>query len=213
MNKNPITEWYCCMRDALNGLQENGYCIIRGSTIQELQKFASDLGQIVYTTEVQVNINSRALVTSDRELKLHTDHHAVNYIAWYCHKQSTAGGESVLLDTNLILPKLSNHDVQALRGIHAYEHKVFDDDAEQHPILSKSESNDLEVYYSYWLMDDKDRVNIHFQKLKELIEESKPLKFRLEANDVLILNNKRVLHGRTEIQGDKDRHLTRYWIK
>ena len=201
------------MKEILRELQKNGYCLIRNTTSHELQSIISVLGDVLFTTDVQVNTRSRALVTSDRELKLHTDHHAVKFITWYCHKQCSAGGESVLLDTQQLLPQLTRENLQALKYICAYEHKLFEDDEKQHPILTESVDGNLEIYYSYWLMDDDDRKNINFIKLKDLIDSSNPIKLKLNPFDALILDNKRVLHGRTAIQGDKDRHLTRYWIK
>jgi alpha-ketoglutarate-dependent taurine dioxygenase len=40
-----------------------------------------------------------------------------------------------------------------------------------------------------------------------------PTQLLLQKDDALIIDNRRILHGRTAITGSKDRFLKRYWIE
>lgn len=192
-------------------LNSKGFVHLLNQTEEQLQKHLGELGEIIFTTDVKVKPNSRPLVTSERALDFHTDHHKAKYIAWHCHQQTDKGGESILLDAEKIYSQLSVDDQKSLEQIHLFEHKIFPDDKESNPLVSVSDRQ-KKFYYSFWLVSDNDKQNPALQEFQRLIKSADPVKLTLQKSDILIVDNHRIFHGRTAIEGSKDRYLKRYWI-
>lgn len=192
-------------------LDDHGFVHLRNQTKDLLHSHLEKLGRIIFTTNVKVDPNSRPLVTSDRALDYHTDHHKAKYIAWYCHQQTDKGGESILMDASKVYEQLNAVDQKLLQSIHLFEHKIFPDDKESNPLVNV-QNDKLRFYYSFWLVSDSDKHNPSLKEFQRLLKITPPIKLRLEKNDILIIDNHRMLHGRTAIEGSKDRYLKRYWI-
>lgn len=192
-------------------LRLNGFLHLKDQTEKSVINQLAELGEIIFTTDVKVKPDSRPLVTSEKALDFHTDHHKAKYIAWHCHKQTDKGGESILMDANRIYFQLPEVYRTALEDIHLFEHKIFPDDKESNPLVKRSEGKNR-FYYSFWLVSDFDKGNPALKEFQRLIRTNEPIKITLQPNDLLIIDNHRILHGRTAIEGSKDRYLKRYWI-
>jgi alpha-ketoglutarate-dependent taurine dioxygenase len=78
-------------------------------------------------------------------------------------------------------------------------------------MLEKDDNGKYRIYYSFWLAD-KD-VPSAFHKFRTMVEATNPTKINLEPNDILVIDNRRILHARGAISEDSRRHLIRYWIE
>lgn len=194
-----------------NELENYGFKYLQNKTTKDVDLLCHSLGKILLEADVKIDLTTKALVTSDKELDMHTDHSKAKYIVWHCLKQTSIGGHSLLLDTKKILQKLSNTEKQELKKIQLFEHKIFKDDLESYPMLSEVNGKD-KMYYSFWFVNPKQKNNQMFLKFKHITDTMKKTKIRLNRNDVLIIDNDRMFHGRTKILGDKNRHLKRFWI-
>lgn len=194
-----------------NELENYGFKYLQNKTTKDVDLLCHSLGKILLEADVKIDLTTKALVTSDKELDMHTDHSKAKYIVWHCLKQTSIGGHSLLLDTKKILQKLSNTEKQELKKIQLFEHKIFKDDLESYPMLSEVNGKD-KMYYSFWFVNPKQKNNQVFLKFKHITDTMKKTKIRLNRNDVLIIDNDRMFHGRTKILGDKNRHLKRFWI-
>ena len=197
--------------EAVHGLEERGYVYLPDCSEDFLHEFIRLLGHVVYITDVTVKEGSRALVTSERGLNLHTDHPLVEYIVWYCYRQCDEGGESLVLDPLQAYLALSSEHQRALREIRLYQHKVFPDDPDSFPLVSE-ENGRIRFYYSFWLTNEKDKQNPAFIDFISHLRRLEPIKIKLKSRDILAIDNLRMLHGRTPIMGNKDRFLKRFWI-
>ena len=193
-------------------LSQDGYVFIKGSGQKELHFILEKLGHIIYTTDVKVDLSSRSLVTSAKALDYHTDHPRADYIAWLCIEQSRYGGETILADAEVAYRRLTQQEREVLAGIFLFEHKVFSGDKDSHPLVTIRDGN-INFYYSYWLVEKSLSLEKKsaLDKFKTYVSESKVAEIKLQRDDVLIVNNRKILHGRRSI-GDKKRFLKRYWI-
>ncbi len=194
-------------------ISRDGQWCMAKATPEEMRRILLGLGTTIYVTDVTVKPGSKALVTSDRALDYHTDHHRADLIAWYCLEQTDDGGETILIDAYELLRKLSTEQLHHLRSLRLFEHKVFDGDAELFPLLSDRFRRE-KVYYSFWMnRGDLTREQREaFLAFKSLTETAQPICYRLEPGDLLVIDNGRMLHGRTAIGGNRRRFLKRYWI-
>lgn len=190
-------------------LNENGYCHIPNQNQNKLNLILKQLGNIINETDVIANPESKSLVTSDKFLDLHTDNHLAKYIIWFCHKQADKGGHSILCDAEAVYSKLNGTEREQLSKIHVYEHKLYPENRNSNPIVREIDGK-RKFYYSFWLAREKYRELPVFKKWRELIQQAEHTKLRLEKDDILIIDNHRIFHGRTEIKGD--RFLKRYWL-
>lgn len=192
-------------------LEISGFKHLQDKTAKDVNLLCRSLGKILLEADVKINLTTKALVTSDNALDMHTDHSKAKYIVWHCLKQTSIGGYSLLLDAEKVLQELSKQEKQELEKIRLFEHKIFDDDLESYPMLSKLNGKN-KIYYSFWFINPQNKNNKVFLKFKRIVDEMEKTKIKLNKNDVLIIDNDRMFHGRSEILGDKNRHLKRFWI-
>jgi hypothetical protein len=193
-------------------LKTNGFIYLTKQDEVNLDGLIKALGTVILSTDVKASKKSRSLVNSFDSLSLHTDHHKARYIIWYCYENSISGGESILLDGMRIFNTLSKGCQEELKEIQLMEHKVFPDDHESHPIIQESDNGDFALYYSLWMTNPEDRNKIGFLNFKQKIETSQPISLKLKKDEILIIDNQRMLHGRTEIGANESRYLKRFWI-
>lgn len=193
-------------------LKEFGWVHLSNQTEEELSELLEYLGNVIFTTDVVVKPESKAMITSARGLDFHTDHHKANFIVWYCYKQTDLGGDSILIDAEKIFQQLSYEHQEQLKTINLFEHKIFPDDKESYPFVATDTTGEYRFYYSFWLVKNGDKQNPAMLEFQRLIKLTQPFKINLKEGDILIVNNHRVFHGRTAIEGSKDRFLKRFWV-
>lgn len=190
-------------------LTKNGFCHIPNISETDLTEILSQLGNVINETDVIANSESKSLVTSDKYLDFHTDNHLAKYILWHCKKQAEKGGQSMLCDAEQVYSRLTEDEKLELSKIHVYEHKMFPENRNSNPIVREVDGQHR-FYYSFWLAREKYRELPVFKKWRDLIQTVSHKKIRLEENDILVIDNHRIFHGRTEIIGE--RNLKRYWL-
>lgn len=209
-----MTQALTPISEALRSLEDQGFALIRrgGSGLGE--QLAAELGSVVQETDVTVDETTEHMVTGSHGLELHTDHGGVDYILWHCVAQSDEGGVSRLVDTREVLEALSAAEREALESVYLTEHRVFKDDPHMRPLLRREDGADR-VYYSFWLLGEEldERQAAAVEAFRQGVEAADEVQIRLEPGDLLIIDNRRVLHGRTAIEGNKQRLLERCWIR
>jgi len=194
-----------------SALNTDGFVFLKNFGEKNVVTRIHELGTIIMTTDVTVSSEKRNLVNSSLALDFHTDHHKARYIAWYCYKQTDLGGESKLVDARTSYEQLPEDYKKRLQEIHLFEHKIFDDDSESIPLVTLIDEKP-HFYYSFWLVKEEDKQDPAFVAFRKGLANNHFLKLRLEEDDLLIIDNHRILHGRTAIKGSQDRFLKRFWI-
>ena len=198
-------------REMESELARQGFVLL-GAQDRDPRVLASSLGEIIDTTHVVVRPEGRALVTSDRALDLHTDHHRADRIMWHCHVPADEGGETILALVEDVLAPLDGRTRQTLEHIRLTEHCVFPFDVGAWPLLEQTKTGPR-LYYSFWL--ERPVEHEHERKalrdFRDAVARAPRTRLRLERGETLIIDNGRVLHGRTAIRGTR-RHLERHWI-
>lgn len=193
-------------------LAEQGHLHLDALSYSAFREAIAALGTTILRTEVRVRPESKAMVTSPRSLDLHTDHHAARYIAWYCHRQSDEGGESLLLDALAAFERLAPAHRDRLFNLHLHEHTVFPNDPGSWPFVMYDQGR-LRFYYSFWLTNPSDRDDPAYQAFQQALADTPRIELKLRPGDALIIDNHRMLHGRKAIGPDGGRYLERFWIK
>ena len=188
----------------------NGWTILRPQANETLLAELAQLGPVILTTEITPRANAKAALATDQEMQLHTDHPRARWISWECVRQSSEGGFSLLKDTKPALDSLTDSERDELRSLTIRTHVVFPDDTGAYPVLRKDGNGADWVYFTPWMTDGQSSPA--FRKFLLALEASPTLTLRLYPGESLLIDNGRMLHGRSALGGDKDRLLIRRWI-
>lgn len=195
-----------------DSLVNYGWLHLANKEETEIGLILQQLGQVIFTTDVIVSKESRSLVTSDQGIDVHTDHSEAKYIAWYCYKQTDKGGETVLVDLHPVYKLLPEGQKKELEKVMLHQHKVYPDDKELQPLV-QYENGNARFYYSDWLLRQEHIQYQSVRQFQQLLQKQERIKLKLKPKDMLIIDNHRLVHGRTPIEGNKDRNLKRFWLK
>ena len=196
----------------LPSLRGSGIYHVKNKSAKQANILAQQIGSIIHTTEVVIR-DSPGMLTSRKGLGFHTDHHKADWVMWYCHKQTSEGGESILVDGVQAFNNLSANDKKVLETVRLYEHRIFEDEQESHPFITETSSQKKKIYYSFWEREPvSDRARCALNAFAHNLNQSHHHKLTLDPGDILIIDNSNILHARTPITGTHDRHLTRHWI-
>jgi alpha-ketoglutarate-dependent taurine dioxygenase len=187
-----------------------GWTVLRPQESESLLVSLAQLGPIIQTTEITPRANAKAALATDQEMQLHTDHPRARWISWECVRQSSEGGFSLLKDTKPALDSLTDSERDELRSLTIRTHVVFPDDTGAYPVLRKDGNGADWVYFTPWMTDGQSSPA--FRKFLLALEASPTLTLRLYPGESLLIDNGRMLHGRSALGGDKDRLLIRRWI-
>lgn len=194
-------------------LQKDGWVHLRSAGEKQFTELASELGEVMHETEVVVKPTSRGLVTSQKPLDFHTDHSKADYICWLCITPDPKGGETILMKAERAYSLLDARTQATLYNVMLTEHCMFENDLRQFPLVSIKNGR-LKFYYSFWLADKNMTCTQQraFDDFRRAIAKTPFCEFKLQKDDVLVIDNSCILHGRREIQSS-NRQLRRFWIK
>jgi alpha-ketoglutarate-dependent taurine dioxygenase len=187
-----------------------GWTILRPQAREDLLAELAQLGPVIQTTEITPRANAKAALATDKEMQLHTDHPRARWISWECVRQSSEGGYSLLKDTKPALDVLTDAERDELRALSIRTHVVFFDDIDACPVLRNDGDGADWVYFTPWMTDGQ--RSPAFRKFIQALEATPTLSVRLYPGESLLIDNGRMLHGRSALGGDKDRLLIRRWI-
>ncbi len=201
------------IEDMQTKLHEHGWFHLPSAGAQNFFGLTAVLGEIIHRTDVVVKSESRGLVTSTQSLDFHTDHSKAEYIAWLCVQPDEEGGETILADARKAFHLLDSGDQKTLETVMLKEHDMFKNDQLQSPLVSMINGRP-KFYYSFWLVDKNmsDEHRKAFDAFRRAVATIPFHEFKLRCNDILIVDNSFILHGRRTIK-DSSRHLKRLWIR
>lgn len=175
------------------------------------------LGQVIWNIRYDAAAAARGATASLtlEPLPFHTDgafeHLSPRYLAQYVVREDRfGGGETLLVAVASVLSRLTRKTLDILRStdfrFHApaeyAKHTAYRDA----PILF----GDGLIRYRRAIIDEHldDEATAALDELDLAISAVEPLRLRLRAGDILLLDNARFLHARTEVF-DPERHLLR----
>jgi len=193
-------------------LADRGWVHLPGVGWEGLGDVEATLGaEVLLTTDVRVR-PGMALVTSDRALDFHTDHHRADAVAWLCLRQTSEGGETLLADGVAALVSLPPAQQERLARLRLFEHSVFPGDPKTHPVVERVDGRPR-LYCSFWFdVPPAPADEAALEALRASVLRHRVASLRLAPGDVLVIDNRRILHARTAIVGSRDRHLVRHWL-
>lgn len=196
-------------------LDRHGFVLVRGVTESDFLTLAASLGDVVDDTPVRVIPGRRTYLSSPGAIPFHTDYPTADRIAWFCAHQDERDGASLLLDGWSLLDGLSRKTRRELSTLELPAMIRLGDPPRMTPIL-EGPHDAPRLFFAPWLapLDATDGQRSALRDLHLAVEASSQFahRVRLAPGDVLIVNNRRMLHGRAALVPRSTRALRRLWI-
>jgi alpha-ketoglutarate-dependent taurine dioxygenase len=151
---------------------------------------------------------------------MHTDHPEAKFVSWLCVRQDDVAGASRLYDSRPFLQSHSEDEVEQLRCTDLECPPLTGGPPTlRFPVLSASTHGDVdEILCSPWLRaaggnQERQAVLDRFRSKLSGDIQARAFEERLEEGHVLIVDNRRVLHGRGAINDRSQRELLRFWLQ
>lgn len=197
----------------LDDLRKHGYAVIPCGNLATAQQAVARLGRVVLETDVRLRPGARTYLASPEAIPFHNDHPAVTLIAWLCVSQDAHDGASELVDLAQEFAALPAHTRRLLSSVElkcpALDSTVPDS---RYPLYSRSSG---QLFWAPWLLPDdvEAETRAALDMLAKRIDspESK-FAIRLQPSELLVVDNRRMLHGRGRLKMGSNRFLKRFWI-
>jgi hypothetical protein len=202
-------------RDEINrSLQDTGFVVVNLNSLDAYYEACEQLGEIKHKLEVKLVPGSKIYANIEGRVQFHTDNPNIPTVAWHCLEPDSIDGANILIDSHLIIQKLSEEDIVTLTGVRLPVPYSESD----HAVLT------LNPFHTYWLPRMVEEAKSTFSEkelgairrfdtvLEEVHKSAQYQKVRLQKGDTLFINNWVMLHGRDEISSSSKRHLVRVYI-
>lgn len=171
-------------------------------------------------TKLQYSAGSKYYALSSLAQPIHTDEGYTSiypkYVVLYCQSESTIGGCSIIVKFNPLFELIKNNYPLSIDKLFSQNAlKVYNaNGCETKPLLFNFDDN-VGISYSpvlKKLVGDEDILDV-FKFITSYVHDVRnQIRFKLKKNQLLILDNRKVLHGRTSFQNSETRVLYRYWL-
>lgn len=196
-------------------ISRDGYAVLPKMLQRDFCDFMESLGQVINTSDIKINNLSNRKFNHHEALDLHTDTPLADYVSWYCITQDKIVGDSEIIDGFQLLNSLP-HELRNTLTNTEIKFPIYKRYAvRNYPILTLDETGFKQLYYTSWLKNENytDKQKQAIFSFEEKLENTPPVKIKLEPCESLIIDNNRMLHGRQSIPADSDRYLYRIHVR
>jgi hypothetical protein len=199
-------------------LKKYGYVHVSTNFTQEdFYELANALGKIINKSDINIQISSDRLYKQPQKIDFHTDGPDADIVGWFCVKQDAYEGHSALLDSRQILKRFSYEELSLL-GTIMICYPMGNRVNKEVPLIQKTIAGHYALCYlpwsnSYFNLSPSQMAVYSAFKYAVSDEASKQLiRIRLHEDEILLIDNKRILHGREKVEKNSLRMLKRVWI-
>jgi hypothetical protein len=198
-------------------LLKNGYVWGKNQSFEKFTALVSSLGTVFHTTEVRLQPGSTQYALRPEQFDMHMDNPDADYAAWYIRND---GGDAscpmVIADSREAVNSLP---ADVLHGLEQTETLYIDATTLKRlpiPLVARDENG---IYYARYFPYDVRRIKprdetqaAHIRALEACLASLPKMILPIETGDIVILDNRRMLHGRRQLRTDSARHLFRAWV-
>jgi hypothetical protein len=177
------------------------------------ERLCEGLGRTVQTTAVRLVSGKRTYLTNPAAIPLHTDHPVARFIAWRCIAQDYRDGATLLVDGGAVAASLPKRTADLLERAVLPAMVRLGAQAVRTRVLRWTDEGPA-VFFAPWLepIDATDEVREALGAFARAVEREPSEEVRLEPGEVLVVDNRRLLHGRRALEPESPRWLERRWI-
>ncbi len=185
---------------------------------REFMALCENLGDLIAEDDIKIDSKYSYEINRPDNIPFHTDAFEVDIVAWYCavEEEGDDNDQSLLINMTDLREYFSDAELQDMSKIKINISKNYKNGSAS---LIKLADNDFNIYYHPWgYRKDSDcsgrKLEILYKKFQSYIETKRQtcIKIPLEKQQALFIDNKKILHGRNQINANSKRFLKRIWI-
>ena len=202
--------------DSMAPLRDQGWLQLRDVDRAEFDELARSLGCVFYTADIRLEPGSNQYAYRPQRFPLHMDAADAEFVCWYVVDSDRGQCPLLVADTRAYLEQLPQSTRKILASITITYQEVRARGLGSVPLLQQHASGHW--FANYFPTDyrrivprspaEADVLASFERDLAELPKQSITLRDR----DAIILDNRRMMHGRGPMSPESSRHLLRHWV-
>lgn len=198
-------------------LRRTGWCRLGPLSGTEYRELAESLGEVWSETVVELRPGVGTYLCQPGPVPPHTDHPRAHLMSWRCEESDHINGEQILVDGWRALMQLDEAEIAELGDAEIEVRVRSGEPATRQPIFADDPSG-RRLCFAPWLkpINATESLLLTLKKLSRIVDDlacTESDRVLLDPGEVLIVDNRRILHGRDAIPSDCRRRLRRYWIR
>lgn len=190
-------------------IREHGFAIIHAC--KEPSGLIAAFGRRLYTTEVRLDDERTNVVYKPDAIPFHVDYPKADLIAWVC-LDSNGGEAPVLLLDSAGFHSLDPQTLADMREVQVSFKCKVEDAVFSVPLVFRYRLGVGTSFNPWGIKRGSQEQRASFDRFLAYLSSCKQYAAPLREGDLLIIDNRRVLHGRAAIASNSRRHLRRYLI-
>ena len=201
-------------QEILDTLAREGYFHLTGNYSQSgYNEVCKALGYLISRLEVRLDKSKRQLVFKAEPIGLHNDSPDVDVIAWYCvtADQDQGQGATDFIDTIDLELRLSKEDQVVLCGLKLHR-RIRDTETFVSSAVLERVGGHYKVFFAPWLLRPgySAEEQSALDNLRNYFDSQPKKSIRMNPGEIVIVDNHRILHGRSSISEESQRHFEAY---
>lgn len=211
--------------DMMREVEQLGYCKVAGaSLVSSGRELIGCFGTILDYHDIKIiDSPDRPVLNTHRAMYFHVDAPVADYVVWRCVSPGYRGEDVLLVDLEPVFQKLGAEARNLLRSVdmqlpEGYRvRNRYLNSYSDYPLL-EFRAKKWRVNYTPWLTpllscDKKASAYNTFVSLVNDEIKCRKISVYLDTNEWLIVDNRRLLHSRSQLSPQSPRHHIRYWIQ
>jgi len=193
-------------------LDSKGWSFIEGGGSSAFDQVTAALANKLYDSDIRLDDRFPHMVSKPAAIAYHCDSPRARYIAWLCLASGERSVPLKLVDTWHVLRKMDSDTVATLAETRLGFNCRITEKFCSMPIVSKNEAGDETIVFFNRLNIPRNLTEIQREAVADFtmsVDQAESVEIYLRPNDILIVNNHRIVHGRDALDEDTNRHLIR----
>lgn len=202
--------------EIMSSLRLTGWKRLPAMTDAEFRRLVDSLGKAWCETTVALRSEVQTYLCRPQPVPFHTDHPDATFVAWRCEHPDDDDGSQLLVDGFAALSACGQAARRSLLKAHVEVHIRKGDAAVLVPVVRESAEGDR-LCFAPWLrpIENDPGILSAFAWMETEVarmSEEAVQAVRLNDGEVLVVDNGRMLHGRSGLNPASRRRLRRFWI-
>jgi hypothetical protein len=202
--------------DLASSLERRGWAHLGGASRAAFDELARSLGQVFYVSDIRLEPGATQYAFRPEPFPMHMDSPDARYVAWFVVDSGRAACPLVVSDSRPAMESLPEPTLRILQGVTTSYQDVKRAALSPVPLVSiDAEGRPVASYFPTNLAMVKPRSAEErrcIEDFERMLLALPKIPLELHDNDIVVLDNRRMLHGRGSMPPRSSRRLLRYWI-
>ncbi|WP_421566786.1 TauD/TfdA family dioxygenase [Ochrobactrum sp. EDr1-4] len=193
-------------------LDGKGWSFIEGGESSVFDQVTDTLANKLYDSDIRLDDRFPHMVSKPAAIAFHCDSPRARYIAWLCIASGERSVPLKLVDTWSVLAKMDEDTVATLAATRLGFNCRITEKLCSMPIVSKNAADDEIIVFFNRLNAPKNLSERQRQAVADFtssVDRAEAVEINFRSNDILIVKNHRIVHGRDALDEVSNRHLVR----